>query len=66
MTTDEIYGRMRASFAARSGMEPDDSSDVAVRLYAAAAQLEALSLQADWVKRQSRGAVNSGSAWVQP
>ena len=26
MTTDEIYGRMRASFAARSGMEPEERS----------------------------------------
>ena len=52
MTTDEIYSRMRADFAARSGMEPADSSDVAVRLYAAAAQIEALSIQADWVNRQ--------------
>lgn len=63
MTTDEIYGRMRASFAARSGMEPDDSSDVAVRLYAAAAQLEALSLQADWVKRQCFPQTAEG-AWL--
>ena len=52
MTTEEIYSRMRADYAARSGMEPADSSDVAVRLYAAAAQIEALSVQADWVNRQ--------------
>ncbi len=52
MTTEEIYSRMKADFAARSGMEPADSSDVAVRLYAAAAQIEALSIQAAWVNRQ--------------
>lgn len=52
-STEEFYQQMRTAFAQRSGIEPDDSCDLAVRLYAAAAELQALSIQADWVLEQS-------------
>ena len=52
-TVDEIFGEMLVSFGARTGMEVDQGCDLAVRLYAAAAQIYALYLQADWVARQA-------------
>lgn len=50
---EEIYQELKQTFAARSGFEPTDGCDLAVRLWAAAAQIQALSLQADWVLDQS-------------
>ena len=44
---------MLASFSERSGFAPAEDCDLAVRLYAAAAQVQALELQADWVLDQS-------------
>ena len=40
-------------FAQRSGYLPSISCDLAARLYAAAAQLQSLYIQADWVLDQS-------------
>lgn len=51
-TVDEIYGEMAAVFAARTGMEAGTGGDLAVRLYAVAAQVYGLYLQAEWTKRQ--------------
>ena len=51
-TTQEIYEAMLASVQARSGFTMDDSCDLAVRLYAAAAQLESLYAYADWSRKQ--------------
>lgn len=51
-TADEIYQEMRAVFAERAGFAPEDSCDLAVRLYAAAAQVQALECQAEWVLDQ--------------
>ncbi len=51
-TVEEIYTEMRADFIARTGMEIAEGGDLAARLYAAAAQVYALYVQADWVNRQ--------------
>ena len=51
-TTQEIYEAMLETVAERSGFSPDDSCDLAVRLYAAAAQLESLYAYADWSRQQ--------------
>ena len=52
-TIDEIYGEMLAVFAEASGYLPSASCDLAARLYAAAAQIQGLLLQAQWVLEQS-------------
>jgi uncharacterized phage protein gp47/JayE len=52
-TTEEIYQEMLAAFQERSGYGAEDSCDLAVRLYAVAAQVQALECQADWVLDQS-------------
>ncbi len=51
-TTKQIYQEMRAQMAQRSGYAPDDGCELAVRLYAAAAQIESLYAYADWSRRQ--------------
>ena len=52
-TVEEIYQEMLAAYQARGGTAAEDSCDLAVRLFAAAAQVQALSAQADWVLNQS-------------
>ena len=52
-STEEIYQALLASFAERSGFAPDEGCDLTVRLWAAAAQIQALEMQADWVLDQS-------------
>ncbi len=52
-TADEIYQEMLAGFGARTGLEPREGCDLSARLYAAAAQVCALYIQADWVVRQA-------------
>lgn len=52
-TTEEIYRELLAAFQKRSGYGAEDSCDLAVRLYAVAAQVQALECQADWVLDQS-------------
>lgn len=49
----EIYERMRARFAQEAGFTPNDGCDMMVRLYALAAEVQALLAQADWVLAQS-------------
>ena len=51
-TIEEIYREMRDDFAARSGLAPNDSGDVALRLHALAQQLQALWTQTEWLRRQ--------------
>lgn len=51
-TVDELYSDMQADFTARTGMEITLGGDLSARLYAAAAQIYALYVQADWVNRQ--------------
>ena len=52
-TTEEIYQTLLAAFAQRAGFTPEADCDLAVRLYAAAAQLQALDIQGEWVLDQS-------------
>lgn len=52
MTIDEIYGQMVEAFQKETGVTLDGDGDMAVRLYAVAAQIYALYVQADWVNRQ--------------
>jgi len=49
----EIYEELLTAFAQRAGFTPGDGCDLAVRLWAAAAQIQALGIQADWVLNQS-------------
>ncbi len=52
-TTNEIYREMLSAFTEASGYLPHASCDLAARLYAAAAQIEGLYHQAQWVLDQS-------------
>lgn len=51
-TVEELYSDMQADFTARTGMEIGQGGDLSARLYAAAAQIYSLYVQADWVNRQ--------------
>ena len=51
-TIDEIYQEMLARFAQETGHEASGSGELAVRLYAVAAQIHSLYLQAEWTARQ--------------
>jgi len=53
MTAEEIYSQMKRVFAEKTGFEMEDTADLAVRLYAAAAQLETLYAYCDWALGQS-------------
>lgn len=52
MTTEEIYNAMMTRFAAETGLEASGSGDLAVRMWAVAAQVGSLYAQAQWVARQ--------------
>ena len=50
---ETIYEKLLADFARQAGFTPEAGCDLAVRLWAAAAELQALEIQADWVLDQS-------------
>lgn len=50
---EEIYQEMLSCFGERTGLEPREGCDLSARLYALAAQVYALYVQADWVVRQA-------------
>ena len=52
-TIDELYQEMLACFGEQTGLEPREGCDLSARLYALAAQVYSLSVQADWVVRQA-------------
>ena len=52
-TAEEIYQELLASFGERTGLEPREGCDLSARMYALAAQVCALYIQADWVVRQA-------------
>ena len=52
-TIDEIYQEMLACFGEQTGLEPREGCDLSARLYALAAQVYSLYVQADWVVRQA-------------
>lgn len=51
-TIESIYSEMLAVFSEASGYTPSSSCDLAARLYAAAAQVQSLYLQAQWLLDQ--------------
>jgi len=66
---NEIYEELLDSFTQRAGYRPENDCDLAVRLYAAAAQIQALEIQAEWVLAQSfpqtaRGEQLDSHAWL--
>lgn len=52
MTVEEIYQQMAAAFEEETGVTLRGDGDMAVRLYAVAAQIYGLYVQAEWVDRQ--------------
>ena len=50
---EELYGQMLSVFEEKTGFTMDDTADLAVRLYAAAGQIQTLYAYADWTLRQS-------------
>lgn len=52
-TIEEIYGELLSDFGRRTGMEPREGSDLSARMYALAAQVYGLYVQAEWVVRQA-------------
>lgn len=51
-SVEELYQQMTADFAGRTGMTMGDSCDLAARMYALAAQIYALQVHGEWVRRQ--------------
>lgn len=51
-SVEELYAELAADFAQRTGMEVGASGDMAVRMYALAAQLYSLYAHSEWVARQ--------------
>ncbi len=52
-TVEEIYAEMLSCFGDRTGLEPREGCDLSARMYALAAQVCSLYIQADWVVRQA-------------
>lgn len=52
-SVEEIYKAMLGAFEERAGFRPEAGCDLAVRLWAAAAEVQALEMQADWILDQS-------------
>jgi len=51
-SVEEFYQQMTQDFAARTGVTMVDGCDLAARMYALAAQLYAMQVYGDWVRRQ--------------
>lgn len=51
-TVEELYEQMLADFAARTGAAMGESCDLAARMYVLAAQIYALQVHSDWVRKQ--------------
>lgn len=51
--TETIYREMLTAYAKRRGGQLQEDCDLSVRLWAAAAQIQALEAQAEWVLGQS-------------
>lgn len=60
-TVDEIYREMLQTFAGETGIEPDASSEVAVRMYALAMQVYGLLRENEWTRSQCFPQTASGS-----
>lgn len=59
-TCKELYQEMLDLYTEKTGFEMDDAADLAVRLYAVAAQLESLYAYCDWSLNQSFPQTASG------
>lgn len=51
-TVDEIYQEMMGTFVQETGMEPEGTGELAVRMYALAAQVYGLYMENNWTRRQ--------------
>lgn len=51
-SVEEFYEQMMEDFASRTGVTLVDSCDLAARMYALAAQIYAMQVYSDWVRRQ--------------
>ena len=51
-TAEEIFREMMDRFARETGMEPDGTGELAVRMYALAVQVYGLYQEAEWTRRQ--------------
>ena len=60
--TETIYREMLSAYAKRRGGQLQEDCDLSVRLWAAAAQIQALEAQAEWVLGQSFP--QTGSIWT--
>ena len=63
-SVEEIYREMLDCFAQRTGMRPAEGCDLAARLYAVAAQVYSLYVQAEWLGRQVLPQTAEGSFWT--
>lgn len=52
-TVEEIYRQLLDGYGEKTGIQPREGCDLSARLYALAAQVGALYVQADWVARQA-------------
>ena len=57
---NELYEQMLSVFEKKTGFTMDDTADLAVRLYAAAAQIQSLYAYSDWAMNQSFPQTASG------
>lgn len=53
MSYEEWYGRLKASYAEKSGYEPDENGACGLRLRAMAAELYRLQTELNWLRRQA-------------
>ena len=58
-TTEEIYEGLLTAFAQRAGFTPEADCDLSVRLYAAAAELQSLNIQAEYLQNCQERASSS-------
>ena len=49
----EIFEKMQSVFTEKTGFAMEDTADLAVRLYAAAAEIQTLYAYSDWAMKQS-------------
>lgn len=52
-TVEEIYQEMLSAYGEKTGVAPAEGCDLSARLYACAAQVFSLYVQAGWVARQA-------------
>ncbi len=60
-TVDEIYQEMLQTFATETGIQPDASSEIAVRMYALAMQIYGLLRENEWTRKQCFPQTASGT-----